>query len=304
MSILAPLLRTSIAPFEKHLKTKGLVELSINKPGEVWLETDEGWSRRRDPALSKEALWHFARALATASGQEFGDAVPMLACKLPHYGYRVQVVAGAAVESGFALSIRCGTARIFPLTNYMGPQDARDFEQAIKDRKTVLASGGTGTGKTTFINSVIPHIPDWERIVTIEDTIELSVPHENNIRMLKSKSGTDIARVTYQDLINATLRLRPDRILVGELTTENTFAFLRVINTGHGGSMSTVHADSPQKAFSALVQNVQLHGGEGGGAPPADVVERFARQSIDYIVQLTRHPGRKFEARVECIEDV
>lgn len=297
---LAPLLRTNIEPFEKFLKIKGLVELCINRPGEVWLETSEGWSVKKEPALTLNFLMQFARSLATASGQGFSDTVPILACRLPEYGFRVQIVSGSTVENGFSMSIRCGAATVFPLTEYMSAEDAIAFKQAIIDRKTIIASGGTGTGKTTFINSVIPHIPDWERIVTIEDTMELQVPHGNRVRLVKSKTGTDVASVSYQDLINSTLRLRPDRILVGELTTENTFAFLRVINTGHGGGMTTVHADSHQKAFSAMVQNVQLN---GANASPA-VIEQYARQGIDYIVQLTRHPGRKFVARVECMEDL
>lgn len=301
---LSPLLKTNIEPFEKYLKTKDLVELTINRPGEIWLETFEGWTKRKDPSLTKEFLYQFARTLATESGQEFNERVPMLACRLPHYGFRVQIVSGATVESEFAMSIRCGSARLFELTNYMSESDARDFKKAIEEGKTIVASGGTGTGKTTFINSVIPHIPQWQRIITIEDTMELSVPHENCTRLIKSKSGTGVAKVNYQDLINATLRLRPDRILVGELTTENTFPFLRVINTGHGGGMTTVHADSPQKAFAAMVQNVQLHGTGGGGTPPADVIEQYARQGISYIAQLSRKPGRKFEARIECVEDI
>lgn len=300
---LSPLLRTVLEPFEKYLKTKDLVEISINRPGEIWLETFDGWSVKKDAALSMKFLNQFARALATASGQDYGESVPMLACRLPHYGFRVQIVGGTTVESGFAMSIRCGTARIFELTNYMSESDAREFKKAIEEGKTILASGGTGTGKTTFINSVIPHIPRWQRIITIEDTPELSVPHENCTRFVKSKTGTGVANVSYQDLINATLRLRPDRILVGELTTDNTFAFLRVINTGHSGCLSTVHADSPAKAFAAMVQNVQLHGTGGGGTPPADVIERYARQGISYIAQLTRKPGRKFEAHIECVED-
>jgi len=152
-------------------------------------------------------------------------------------------------------------------------------------------SGGTSSGKTTFFNSLITHIPQETRIIAIEDTQELRIDQPNVVRIIKSKTGTDIAKVTYEDIINSCMRMRPDRLLLGELDIGNTAPFLRLLNTGHGGSMSTLHADGPNQALEALELNARLAGLEGP-------VDRFARSGIDIIVHIKRESRKKFAAEV------
>lgn len=304
---LSALLERNLEPLVGYLRTPGLIELCINKPGEVWLETVGGWNRKRALELDIKTLKHLARTLATESGQEFSDHVPTLACFLPGYGYRVQIVSGALVDSGFAMAIRAGTARTFDLRSYFTApiqtkgkkrekieivDGADKLRWAIETGKTIVVSGGTSTGKSSLLNGLLRLIPLDVRIITVEDTKELVVPHENSVRLLKSKTGTDIAKITHKDIINACMRLRPDRILVGELDVENTVPFLRLINTGHGGSMTTVHADSPKEAIDAICMNAQLAGLTGP-------VERYALQSINVIVQLERVARDKILAHVE-----
>jgi type IV secretion system protein VirB11 len=292
---LSPLLERNLEPLAGYLRTPGLIELCINKPGEVLLETADGWTRKRAPELDLKTLMHLARTLATESGQEFSDHVPMLSCFLPGYGYRVQVIAGAMTDSGFSLSIRAGAARTFPLESYMPKADAQRLEAAVRARKNILISGGTSTGKTTMLNSLLKFMDPEDRVITVEDTKELIVPNHNAVRILKSKTGTDIAAISYKDIINACMRLRPDRILMGELDVENTPPFLRLINTGHAGSMTTVHADSPREAIDAICMNAQLAGHSGP-------VERYATKALDIVVQLERVSRTKVRARAEYIK--
>lgn len=292
---LSALLERNLEPLAGYLRTPGLIELCINRPGEVLLETTEGWQRKRAQELDIKTLKHLARTLATESGQEFSDHVPMLSCFLPGYGYRVQVIAGAITDTGFSLSIRAGAALVFPLDSYMPKAEAQRLEAAARARKNVLVSGGTSTGKTSMLNCLIRFIAVEDRIITIEDTKELIVANQNIVRLIKSKTGTDIAKVTYKDIINACMRLRPDRILMGELDIENTVPFLRLINTGHAGSMSTIHADSTKEAIDAICMNAQLAGLTGP-------VERYATQSLDVVVQLERVARNKITAKAEYYE--
>ena len=246
---MSALLRKHLKPFEKYFLMPGLVEICVNEPEYVYLETIDGWSHKKDSNLKKESLIFLAEALATYSGQTFNDENPLLSTAIPEYGYRIQVIGGGLVESAIALSIRVGTARKFPLESYMDPSQAKMVIKAIKDNKNILVAGGTSSGKTTFINSIISYIDNATRIVCIEDTKELVFPQPNTVRILKSKTGTDLGNVTYRDIINSVMRFRPDRIIMGELDIENTVPFLRLLNTGHGGSLSTIHADSTSEAI-------------------------------------------------------
>lgn len=291
---ISPLLSQHIKPFEKYFKIKGLVELCINQPGEIWIETLDGWTTKKDDAFSLRNLNHFAEVLATSKGQKFSNHVPLLSTSLPGYGYRVQVVGGALVSSGFSLSIRVAQAQRFELTSYMSDSEALKLQKLIKDGKTILVAGGTSSGKTTLLNSMIRFIPNENRIITIEDTQELEIDQPNNIRILKSKTGTDIAQMTYKDIINSCMRMRPDRLLMGELDIDNTVPFLRLLNTGHAGCMATIHADGPEESIDAIVMNARLSGLVGP-------VEDYTRKAIDSILFIERKDRRTFEARMESI---
>lgn len=306
------LLSQHLKPLEPFLKKSGVVEISINGAGGVWLETSKGWQYKEVKELTLSNLNYLAEVLATLSGQVFSDTVPILATHLPYYGFRMQALGGSLVDSGFAASIRCGAAKTFPLEGYFGhapdpvkptkaPEQSGvivegvdELYNAIKTNKNILVSGGTGTGKTTFINSVIKHIDLDTRIITIEDTKELNLPHKNCVRILKSKTGTDMAKITYKDIINACMRLRPDRLILGEIDIENTVPFLRLLNTGHSGCLSSVHAESPDQAIDALVLNAELAGLQGN-------IRQYALQSLDLIVHLSRDSKRNFKAEFKYL---
>jgi type IV secretion system protein VirB11 len=165
---------------------------------------------------------------------------------------------------------------------------------AVRGRRNILVSGGTSTGKTTFLNALIREIPEDERLILIEDTPELQVRHDNVVGLLAARSALGEAEVTANDLVAASLRMRPDRIILGELRGEEAFAFLRAVNSGHPGSMTTVHADSAEGA----VEQIVLLALQAGTRLNREDVRHYIKSTIDIFVQLTRSGGHRRVAEV------
>ncbi|MCP3967448.1 MAG: Flp pilus assembly complex ATPase component [Lentisphaerae bacterium] len=292
------LLKQHLKPLEKYFNQKNVVELCINEPGRIWIETLDGWQEKKDKNLTLQSLNFMVSALATAQGQTFDETTPFLATALPEFGFRVQAVGEGLADSGISIAIRIAQAQRFDLESYMSKTDAKELKKNIKIGKTVLVAGGTSSGKTTLLNSMIRLIPKDVRLVVIEDTKELVVDQPNTVRWLKSKTGTDVAQVTYVDIINSAMRVRPDRILMGELDLHNTVPFLRLLNAGHGGSMATLHANGTKEAIDAIVLNSQLSGLQGGPS----LITEYAKKALDIIVYIERKNRRTFKAIAEYIK--
>ena len=171
---------------------------------------------------------------------------------------------------------------------------------AVRTRKNIVVSGGTSSGKTTFLNALLREVPSDERLILIEDTPELNVHHDNSIGLVSVRGELGEARVTTNDLVSAALRMRPDRIVLGELRGPEAFAFLRAVNSGHPGSMTTIHADSPQSAIEQLVMLV-LH--SGTRLSRADV-RCYVEDSVDVFVQLDRAGGKRMIRSVVLAEQL
>jgi type IV secretion system protein VirB11 len=165
---------------------------------------------------------------------------------------------------------------------------------AVRARRTILVSGGTSTGKTTFLNALLREVPAEERLILIEDTPELQVDHANMVGLLAARSALGEAQVTANDLVAASLRMRPDRIVLGELRGTEAYAFLRAVNTGHPGSMTTVHADSPRGA----VEQIALLILQDGTRLSREDVVHYVRSIVGVYVQLGRTAGRRHVAEV------
>jgi type IV secretion system protein VirB11 len=246
----------------------------------------------------------------------------LLSATLPN-GYRVQIVFPPACEQGcVVISIRKPSSLKWNLDDYekMGMFDAtsvgavedknnliltkllklnrvKDFlHRAVLYKKNIIISGGTSTGKTTFTNAVIRSIPNEERLITVEDAREVDLSeHPNRVHLLASKGGQGRSKVTTQDLIEACLRLRPERIIVGELRGVEAFSFLRAINTGHPGSISTLHADTPLMAIEQLKMMVMQ---AGLGMTPTEI-SSYIKNVIDIVIQLKRgDKGRRYVSEV------
>ncbi len=307
-------LETYLQPFKALFAEDGVNEIMINRPGEAWVENKGDQRKELIPEIDLEHLLGLGRLIAQSTDQTISEEKPLLSATLPN-GYRIQVVFPPACEPGCAaMAIRKGSQMQLTLEDYdkMGafaatstvetedPNDAilcnflkenkiKDFlSHAIKSKKNIIISGGTSTGKTTFTNAALLAIPNEERLITVEDAREVQLPnHHNRVHLLASKGGQGRAKVTTQDLIEACLRLRPDRIIVGELRGAEAFSFLRAINTGHPGSISTLHADTPSMALEQLKLMVMQ---AGLGMPPAEI-KKYIESVIDIVVQLKRGGG-------------
>jgi type IV secretion system protein VirB11 len=169
------------------------------------------------------------------------------------------------------------------------------FRAAVAARKTILISGGTSSGKTTLLNALLKEIPKHERVISIEDTPEIRLSSDNALGLIAVAGDQGEAKVTVDDLMRASLRMRPDRLIVGELRGGETVTFLRAINTGHPGSISTVHANSPQGAFEQIAFMCMQAGLGLGRQETMD----YARSMIDIVIQLDRHSGQR---AINCVE--
>ena len=316
-------LRILLAPIADHLSRPDVTDIYVNRPGEIWLEQLGGKVERHlVPDLDEPTLMRLSRQLAALTNQGISREHPVMSATLPD-GSRVQVVAPPATRGGLVLAIRKQVASRLSLADYakarlfdrtragaLGGSDATPaslttstFDQeepaealawAVRQRKNILVSGGTSTGKTTFLNALIREIPLGERLILIEDTPELSVGHENHVGLVAVRGELGEARVTANDLVTASLRLRPDRIILGELRGAEAFAFLRAINSGHPGSMTTIHADAPESAIEQLVLLVL----EAGTALNRSDIRHYVASTIDVFVQLGRDGNGRFVDRI------
>ena len=308
-------LRRYLAPFESWLERPDVTDILVNRPGEVWVETVSGETLRFDaPQVTEVDLTRLARQVAAAASQGVNREQPLLSASLPD-GARVQIIAPPATRAGLVLAIRkhaisdlsmaeLGRAGLFdqPLNAAAAAREDKDLDDllaasdlmgfltlAVKRRKTIVLSGGTSSGKTTLLNALVKEIHIGERLVVIEDTPEIRLDHPNAIGLIAVRGETGEARVGTEDLLQASLRMRPDRILLGELRGAEAFAFLRAVNTGHPGSITTVHADSPQGAIDQITMLALLSGVDMDWA----AIQAYARRVIDVVVQLKRTDGRR-----------
>ncbi|MEO7246851.1 MAG: P-type DNA transfer ATPase VirB11 [Novosphingobium sp.] len=310
-----------LAPLVPILARPEVTDLFINKPGEIWIEQLNGTTERHlMPELDEGSLWRLARQIASLSHQGISREHPLLAATLPD-GARVQVVAPPATRGGLVFAIRKHVVPDLTLADYVGQgaftrtrfsrgqadlravdapesQDpaalARFLGDLVRSRRNILVSGGTSTGKTTFLNALLKEVPAHERLVLIEDTAEVSLVHENAAALLAVKGELGEARVNSDDLLQAALRMRPDRIILGEVRGAEAYTFLRAVNTGHPGSITTIHADSPEGAIEQLALIVL----QTGTRLRREDITHYATSVIDAVVQLERREGHRQIARI------
>lgn len=294
-----------LAPFREWLTRDTVTEILVNQPGEVWIEdaAHPGMQRIERTDIDDKLIQRLAEQVARISHQGINREHPLLGATLPD-GARIQFCGPPATRRHWALAIRRHRRLDLPLDAYdSGPLNARVTAQlpdpveqpiaflraAIRARLTVLVSGGTSTGKTTFLNAMLAEIPREERVVLVEDTPELKFPGANGVGLVAVKGELGEAKVTANELLQSALRLRPDRIVLGELRGAESVSFLRAINTGHPGSFSTIHANSLKGALEQLSLMVMQ---TGIGLTRSDTIA-YAASVIDVIVQLDRTDGKR-----------
>jgi type IV secretion system protein VirB11 len=293
------------------LSNAGVMELCINRPLEAFLETREGWHREPLPFADFDWCSRFAKLVANSTQQRIDATAPLLSASLPT-GERIQIVIPPATTAGcVAIAIRrpadqvwsieeLGRRGIFRGTRSAGQKlddtEAEllrllatcNFESfmrlAVRSRKNILVSGPTGSGKTTWTKALIREIPSDERLVTIEDAKELVLDrHPNHVRLYYSKDDQGLARVTPKQLLESCLRMKPDRILLAELRAEEAFDYLRNVNSGHPGSITSVHATSAELAFEQLVLLVKQN--PGGRELARSDIKSLLYLLIDVVIQ-------------------
>lgn len=276
-----------LGPLLKYFEEPNIRELVINQPGEVGYEFPDGsWKWIAAPELTLEQLEDCARMLANLSNNIYTPQFPVLSCKMPG-GHRVQIVAGHHTTKKFTMTVRIQHEKGYTLDNFFLPPGVKEtIIDCIINKKTLLISGGTSTGKTSFMNAALKFIPMHERLITLEDVPELTVLHKNWAPLIFGGANRDPTGREIREMLNATLRMRPDRILLGEIRKENAFTFCSAINTGHEGSMATIHANSPQAALDAVINRVMLNGEIAEGA--LQVLKRQLEADIYGVVQLVR----------------
>ncbi len=291
-----------LEPLSPLLADDEITDLFINRPGEVWIERLGGeLSHCPAPVLDARHLQRLVRQVAAHANQGLSRTHPLLSATLPG-GARIQVVLPPATPEHVAIAIRRHRAMALPLSAYfmdllaagVEPSPERDeladfLSGVVRRRWNVVISGGTSSGKTTLLNSLINEIPRVERLISIEDARELRMAHPNCVHLVAARGGQGEAIVTPNDLLEAALRMRPDRILLGELRGAEAYTFLRAINTGHPGSMTTLHADSPDGALIQLATMI-IQGAPNLGF---DNALQLVRSMVDVVVQVERRGGRR-----------
>jgi type IV secretion system protein VirB11 len=295
-----------------YLKTDGVTEICINQPGELFVESRGIFSRHVVTELEYPFLESLAALAAEFNNKDF--PVPMVSGSLPN-GERIQFVLPPATDAQkIVCSIRRHQRRDFTLQDFerngafdklsVNSPSVQGLDSQLKKlhqnndipafiklalevRKNILISGGTGTGKTTFLNACLKYVPESERLITVEDTREVVTQHPNTAHLLFNQESEQI---TALNIFKACLRLRPDRIFLSELRGHEVWPYLRAANSGHPGSLSTVHADSAEGAITQLVFMMQ----QAGSTSSEEQIRNYVKSIIHVVIQLKRDadPGR------------
>jgi type IV secretory pathway ATPase VirB11/archaellum biosynthesis ATPase len=277
-------LQAVLKPLDKYLSLPNLLELNVNREQEVFLElVNDGYVQTKAPELDLPYWQRLCQVLANRDRIDFHpDRQPKVSTVLPG-GHRFEGMVGVGAESRLSISIRMYRCIDYAFSSFgVDEKLEKIFIQAIEQDANIIISGGTSSGKTTFFNKLLRYIPKDKRVLSVEDTREIMVDLENQNNYLVSRNETDTA-FSYTDAIEHLMRSRPDKILLGEISVKNAFPTIKLLNTGHGGFICTVHANTPELALTgAIPTNVQL-----SGFNPLGVAD-FLYKSIDLVVQLHR----------------
>ena len=316
----ASALDLNLRPLRPILADPEVTELCINRPREAFVETRRGWERHALPFADFDWCRRLAKLIANSTRQRVDEATPLLSASLPT-GERAQIVLPPATTAGsVAITLRRPSDTVWSigelaqrgifratrrataaldeteqeLLKLLSAQQYEAFMRlAVRSRKNILVSGPTGSGKTTWTKALIREIPSTERLVTIEDASELVLDtHPNHVRLFYSKDDQGLARVTPKQLPESCLRMKPDRILLAELRAEEAFDYLRNVNSGHPGSITSIHAGSCELAFEQLVLLVKQS--PGGRELARRDIKSLLYLLVDVVIQFGVERHQRF----------
>lgn len=276
-------------PLEGMIRDATITEIMVNGPHRIFFERDGRLFPSEQSFSDASQLRALIDRILGPLGRRIDEASPMVDARLPQ-GHRVHAVIPPLSLDGPLLTIRKFAEHVITLAEMEEagsfPKSVRTFLRwAVRARKSIAVSGGTGSGKTTLLNALSCEIPESERIITIEDSAELRfLEHPHVVRLeARPRNAEGTGEVTIRDLVANALRMRPDRIVVGECRGAEALDMLQAMNTGHDGSLTTLHANSPDEAVSRLAMLVRF-----GADLPIDVIEENIAHALDLIVQVER----------------
>src|SRR5437762_7840206 len=291
-----------LRPIEHLILDPDISEIMVNAGSKVFVEKNGQLTSIPGITISEQALCAAVKNIARRLGDDISEAKPILDSRLPD-GSRVAAILPPCSIDGITLTIRKFNARHFTMADLVAngtlSDHAADFlRQKVSNRQNILISGGTGTGKTTLLNILADFIPDDERILLIEDTAELNIRKSNLVRFETRREQTGLPAVTIRDLLKAALRHRPDRIIVGEIRGGEAFDLLQALNTGHSGSLCTLHANSARQAITRFSDCVLQSGIE----LPHRAIMANIGNSVDLLIHIARIRGRRSIAEILAVQ--
>jgi len=287
-----------LKPIEHLILDNSVSEVMVNGPDRVFIERDGFIQQVPGIELGERSLTVAVKNIARRLGDDISESKPILDSRLPD-GSRVAAVIPPCSLSGVTLTIRKFNSRHFEIEDLIrtGTLDralANRLEDYLLQRRNLLISGGTGTGKTTLLTALGKFIPADERILLIEDTAEIQLTHTNLVRFEARREQNGTPAVSIRDLLKAALRHRPDRILLGEIRSGEAFDLLQLLNTGHSGTISTIHASSAKQGLARFTSCVL----QSGVDLPYRAIKTNIGDSLNVVIHLERRPGRRFISEV------
>jgi pilus assembly protein CpaF len=287
-----------LKPIEHLIMDDAISEIMVNGGDLVFFEKNGFLERAEGISIGDRALMVAVKNIARRLGNDISEASPILDSRLPD-GSRVAAVIPPCSLRGVTLTIRKFNTRHFELQDLVeaGTLDqslANRLEDYVLHRKNILISGGTGSGKSTTLGILAKFIPDDERVLLIEDTAEIQLNHTNLVRFEARREQTGIPAVAIRDLLKAALRHRPDRIILGEVRGAEAFDLLQLLNTGHSGTISTIHANSAKQGLARFTSCVL----QSGIDLPYPAIKTNIGDSLNLVIQIERRPGRRFISEV------
>jgi pilus assembly protein CpaF len=287
-----------LKPIEHLILDDSISEVMVNGPDRVFVEKQGYLQQVQGVFLGERSLMVAVKNIARRLGDDISESKPILDSRLPD-GSRVAAVIPPCSLAGVTLTIRKFNTRHFDMEDLIreGTLDralANHLEDYVLARKNILICGGTGTGKSTLLSILGKFIPPEERVLVIEDTAEIQLPQQNLVRFEARREQHGLPAVAIRDLLKAALRHRPDRLILGEVRGSEAFDLLQLLNTGHSGTLSTVHASSAQQGLARFTSCVLQSGVE----LPFRAIKTNIADSLNVVIYLERRPGRRYISEV------